>query len=166
MFEKGETVYYGTAGVCKVSDICRSPFDKKDDRMFYVLEPHDFDNGTIIYAPMENSQVVLRAIMPCEQASLLLESFSELEPIEVLNEKHRREEYRSALRTGTAQSIARIIKTVHIRRSAAIKAQKKVSDTDTEFDKLARKALLGELSVSLGKTYDEVEHILNAALRK
>ena len=34
MFEKGETVYYGTAGVCKVSDICRSPFDKKDDRMF------------------------------------------------------------------------------------------------------------------------------------
>ena len=49
MFKKGETVYYGTAGVCVVSDICRSPFDKNDDRMYYVLAPKDFDNGLLEY---------------------------------------------------------------------------------------------------------------------
>ena len=60
MFNKGATVYYATAGVCKVNDICRSPFNQSDERMYYVLQPNDSNNGTIIYAPVENETVVLR----------------------------------------------------------------------------------------------------------
>ena len=165
MFEKGETVYYGTAGVCKVSDICRSPFDKNDGRMYYVLEPNDFSDGTIIYAPVENSQVLLRPLMTAREAEELIASLSAMEPMEILNEKHRREEYRAALRNGTPGSIARMIKTICLRKRAAAKIQKKVSDTDTEFDKLARKALLGELAAVMGTDVHEAEEKVNAAMR-
>ena len=164
MFEKGEMVYYGTAGVCKVGDICKSPFDKNDERMYYMLEPGDFSGGTIIYAPAEGGKVILRPLITEEEARALIASLPELEPITVANEKHRREEYRNALREGTPLSIARIIKTVYERRKNAIKTQKRLSDTDTEFDKMARRALLGELSASLGITGAEAEARFDKAL--
>ena len=166
MFEKGEMVYYGTAGVCKVGDICKSPFDKNDERTYYMLEPGDFSGGTIIYAPAEGGKVMLRTLMTSGEANELIASMAELEPIAVINEKHRREEYRSALREGTPLSIARVIKTVYERRKKAIKAQKRLSDTDTEFDKTARRALLGEISHVLGISADEAERLVNINLKK
>ena len=165
MFEKGEMVYYGTAGVCKVGDICKSPFDKNDERMYYMLEPGDFSGGTIIYAPAEGGKVILRPLITEEEARALIASLPELEPITVANEKHRREEYRNALREGTPLSIARIIKTVYERRKNAIKTQKRLSDTDAEFDKTARRALIGELACVLGMSTDEAEKLLNMSLR-
>lgn len=166
MFKKGETVYYGTAGVCVVSDICRSPFDKNDDRMYYVLAPKDFDNGTVIYAPADNAQVVIRPIMTAEDANALIGSISELESLEVVNDKHRRDEYRNALRSGDPLTLAKIVKSVYTRKKSALKTQKKISDTDTEFDKLARKALFGELCAALGKENSEIECAVNSALAK
>ena len=39
MFKVGDHVVYGTNGVCLVSDITPSPFDKNDRRTYYVLKP-------------------------------------------------------------------------------------------------------------------------------
>jgi RNA polymerase-interacting CarD/CdnL/TRCF family regulator len=164
MFEKGEIVYYGTAGVCEVSDVSRSPFDKNDDRIYYVLSPRDFDNGTVIYAPADNSQVVIRHLISAENAEMLISSIGDLPVIEVENEKHRREEYRAALKSGDPQSLARIIKTVYLRKKIALSSRKKISDVDSEFDKIARKALLGELSAALEKETAEIENRVNEAL--
>ncbi|MBQ8404144.1 MAG: CarD family transcriptional regulator [Clostridia bacterium] len=164
MFEKGSFVYYGTAGVCKVSDICSSPFDGNDDKMYYVLAPNDFDNGTVIYAPADNDKVLLRALITAEEAENLLSSVKTLAPLEITNEKHRREEYRNALKDGAPETIARVIKTIHLRKAAMLNTKKRLSDTDTEFDKIARRALLGELSASLGIASAEAEERLNTAL--
>ncbi len=166
MFEKGSFVYYGTAGVCKVKDICSSPFGGNDDKMYYVLAANDFDNGTLIYAPVDNDKVVLRAVMTAEEAEGLLASAKTLQPIEVVNEKHRREEYRNALKDGAPETIARVIKTVFLRKALLANTKKRMSDTDAEFDKIARRALVGELSVALGVTAAEAEARLNAAINK
>ncbi len=163
MFEKGSFVYYGTAGVCKVNDICSSPFGVNDGKMYYVLSPGDFDNGTVIYAPADNDKVVLRAVMTAAEAEGLLASVKTLAPIEVLNEKQRREAYRNALKDGASETIARVIKTVSLRKAALANTKKRMSDTDAEFDKIARRALLGELAVSLGVTAAEAETRLNKA---
>ena len=165
MFEKGTMVYYGTAGVCKVSDICSSPFDKNDDRMYYVLAPAGFDNGTIIYAPAEGGKVMLRPLMSAEEAEALVSSLPELPVLDVLNEKHRREEYKNAMRDGAPESIARLIKTVYLRKKNAPKTQKRMSDTDAEFDKIARKALFGELCHVFGASDADVESRVNTYLK-
>ena len=112
MFEKGEMVYYGTAGICKVSDICISPFDKNDSRAYYMLEPKDFSEGTVIYAPAEGGKVMLRALMTEAEAKALVASMADMEELAVDNEKRRREEYRNALREGTPLSLARLISPV------------------------------------------------------
>ena len=166
MFEKGEMVYYGTAGVCKVSDICVSPFDKNDSRDYYMLEPKDFSDGTIIYAPAEGGKVMLRALMARDEAKALVASMAEMPELEIENEKRRREEYRSALREGTPIALARLIKTVYNRRKKSEKLQKRVYETDAEFDKTARRALSGELSCALGVSEGEAEKMINAAMKE
>ena len=152
MFNKGATVYYATAGVCKVNDICRSPFNQSDERMYYVLQPNDSNNGTIIYAPVENETVVLRPLM------------TKCEATELINEKQRRDEYRNAMKLGTPKSLARVIKTVYNRKKNAVNEKKRFSDTDSEFDKAARHCLFGELSCVLDITSDEAEERVFAAI--
>lgn len=164
MFEKGATVYYGTAGVCKVRDVCLSPFDKNDERMYYVLDPLGIDNSTVIYAPAEGGRVVLRCIMSTAEAEELLRSLPELDGLEIENEKHRREEYKNAVRGADPRRIARLIKTIYIRKKNTPKGQKRISDTDVEFDKLGRKALLGELAAVFGVAEAEAERRFNASL--
>ena len=165
MFEKGAMVYYGTAGVCRVDDICKSPFDKNDERMYYVLAPDNFDNGTIIYAPAEGGKVMLRALMTAGEADELLGALAALAPIEVVNEKHRREEYRNALKDGTPLSMGKIIKTIYVRKKNAVKMQKRMSDTDAEFDKIARRSLAGELAYVLNVTAAYSESMINTAMK-
>ena len=166
MFEKGETVYYGTAGVCKVNDICRSPFDPRDERMYYVLEPSDFNTGTIIYAPADNDKVLLRSLITKGEAEALISSISALPALEIANEKQRREEYRNAMKNGTPESLVRVIKTIYTRKSTGNKDKKRMSDTDTEFDKVARRALLGELCAVLGTPANEIESLINSEMKK
>lgn len=165
MFEKGEMVYYGTAGVCRVGDICKSPFDKSDDRIYYVLEPSDFSVGTIIYAPAEGGKVLLRPLMTESEVNGLISAMAQIPPIEVANEKHRRDEYRRALRDGTPYDLARLIKTVYERRKKAVKTQKRLAETDAEFDKNARRALTGEISYVLGVSAEDADGLLNASLK-
>ena len=163
MFEKGETVYYGIAGVCKVNDICRSPFDPSDERMYYVLEPSDLTGGTIIYAPADNDRVLLRALMTEDEANALISSIPLLPVLEIASERQRREEYRNAMKDGTPESLVRLIKTIYAKRNVG---NKRVSDTDTEFDKVARRALLGELCAVLGTLANEIESLINSEMKK
>ena len=163
MFEKGETVYYGTAGVCKVNDICRSPFDPSDERMYYVLEPSDLTGGTIINAPADNDRVLLRALMTEEEANALISSIPILPTLEIASERQRREEYRNAMKDGTPESLVKLIKTIYAKRNVG---NKRVSDTDTEFDKVARRALLGELCAVLGTPANEIESLINSEMKK
>lgn len=164
MFNKGATVYYATAGVCKVNDICRSPFNQSDERMYYVLQPNDSNNGTIIYAPVENETVVLRPLMTKCEATELISSLSDLPLLDIINEKQRRDEYRNAMKLGTPKSLAMVIKTVYNRKKNAVNEKKRFSDTDSEFDKAARHCLFGELSCVLDITSDEAEARVFAAI--
>jgi len=166
MFEKGEMVYYGTAGVCKVSDICKSPFEKNDDRLYYMLEPLDNMAGTVIYVPVDQEKVTLRPIMTASEAEELIASVDSIHPIEVSNEKYRREEYKNAFREGTPFSLARIVKTANERKRNAVKAKRRLYDTDLEFDKAARRVLSGELSCALGTSAEEAEKLIDASMKK
>ena len=164
MFEKGEYVYYGTAGVCKVNDICSSPFGVNDGKLYYMLVPNDFDNGTVIYAPAEGGAVMIRPIMTAEEAEKLLSDAKSIAPLFVNNEKNRREDYRNTLKKGKPAAIASIIKTIYLRKAGSSLAKKRISEVDAEFDKIARRALLGELASALGITSAEAEERLNTAL--
>ena len=60
MFKIGDTVVYGTEGVCTVTDISKNDFSNMEtERLYYILTPKSH-NGGKIYVPCDNELLVSR----------------------------------------------------------------------------------------------------------
>ena len=71
MFQPGDLVVYGTTGVCRVEEITRpNPTGPDRDRQFYLLKPLQQDG--IIYTPVDNQKVPIRAVISREAAEELI----------------------------------------------------------------------------------------------
>ena len=160
MFSIGDFMVYGINGVCRVQDICASPFDKKDTRTFYLLKPLGTGEGSVIYTPVDNVQVLMRPLMTKEQAAALIERMPGLEPLEVPMEKMRRDLYRQAMQSCDPEQYVRLIKTVYRRRMDMMQQHKRLSETDSDFERNAKLSLYHELSVVLEVKFAEVEQYL------
>ncbi len=157
MFAVGDYMVYGINGVCLVQDICASPFDKKDTRTFYMLKPLGASAGSVIYTPTDNVQVAMRPLMTRNQAEELIGLLPVIAPLEVPAEKMRRDIYRQTMQSCDPVQYVRLIKTVRRRRADMLAQHKRLSETDSDFERNAKLSLYHELSVVLEKPYAEIE---------
>ena len=157
MFSVGDYMVYGINGVCLVEDICASPFDKKDTRSFYMLKPLGAPAGSVIYTPTDNAQVAMRPLMTKAQAEQLIGQIAEIGILEVPTEKMRRDIYRQTMQSCDPVKYVSLIKTVRRRRADMIAAHKRLSETDSDFERNAKISLYHELAVALDKPYAEIE---------
>lgn len=164
MFSIGDYMVYGINGVCLVQDICASPFDKKDTRTFYLLKPLGASAGSVIYTPTDNEQVLMRPLMTRERVQELIEQMPGITPLEIPVEKMRREIYRQVMHSCDPVEYVRLIKTVYRRRMDMIQQHKRLSETDSDFERNAKLSLYHELAVVLGVQYAEVEPYLISKL--
>ncbi len=160
MFSVGDYMVYGISGVCRVEDICASPFDKKDTRTFYMLRPLGATAGSVIYTPTDNVQVAMRPLMSVEQAEQLIGLLPSILPLEIPTEKMRRDIYRQTMQSCDPVQYARLIKTVRHRRAEMLAQHKRLSETDSDFERNAKLSLYHELAVVLDKPYAEIEPYL------
>lgn len=164
MFSIGDYMVYGINGVCLVQDICASPFDKKDTRTFYLLKPLGASAGSVIYTPTNNEQVPMRPLMTRERAQELIEQMPGITPLEIPMEKMRREIYRQVMHSCDPVEYVRLIKTVYQRRMDMIQQHKRLSETDSDFERNAKLSLYHELAVVLDVQFAEVEPYLISKL--
>jgi CarD family transcriptional regulator len=164
MFQIGDLLFYGTNGVCRVSEICSSPFDSADTRSFYKLAPISDRSSLVIYTPVDNLQVVMRPLISKEEAEALLSRLSEIEKVAVSIEKHRKDAYREAIRDGAPEGFVKIIKTVRARRELFRKTRRRVPDLDNDFEYTAKTCLYGELSAVLGIAREEIHRIVSEGI--
>ena len=160
MFAIGEMIVYGSDGVFVVSDHSCSPIDKNDDRVFYVLRPVYGNESDIIYTPADNQRVPMRRVMSRDDALALVKTIPDVPLLEIENEKKRRIAYRDALNECTNENYIKIIKTVQRKKEDCISQRKRLSESDSDYDKKAKHCLYGELAVSLGMTFNEVEEFI------
>ena len=160
MFNVGDLLFYGTNGVCRVSEICASPFDSTDTRSFYKLTPIAENSTLVIYTPVDNTQVVMRSLISKEEAEALLARIGDIEKVDVAVEKHRKDAYRETIREGNPEGYVKIIKTVRARRELFRRTRRRVPDMDNDFEHTARLCLFGELSTVLGISRDEISRII------
>lgn len=160
MFNIGDLLFYSTNGVCRVSEICSSPFDSSDTRSFYKLTPIADNTSLVIYTPVDNTHVVMRSLITREEAETLLSRLNEIEKIAVAVEKHRKDAYREAIREGAPEGFVKILKTVRARRELFRKTRRRVPDLDNDFEYTAKVCLYGELSAVLGVARDEISRMV------
>lgn len=156
MFEKNSYVVY-KRDVCKVIDIKKNNFTNLDS---YILVPL-FDDSLKISVPTDNKNGYLRSLLTKKEIEKLIDSMPDIKPIET--DSHSLEnEYRNLFHSGRHEDLVKIIKTTYLRNKERIESKRNVGEKDKEYFNKAEKYLYNELSVVLGKTYDETrEYVIN-----
>lgn len=160
MFALGDKIVYGSEGVYTVAEYTRSPFDNKDERVFYLLRPLHGSASNVIVTPSEGGSTVMREIMTRDEALALIERVPEVSEVVVEKERLRRDIYREVLKTATADNFVSLIKTVRARREVFLAQKRRLSEADTDFEGRAKHCLFGELSVVLDVTVGEAERLI------
>ena len=166
MFKIGEHIIYGTNGICRVADVCPSPYDKTDTRTFYLLIPVNNPMSSTIYTPVDNERVPMRRLMTREQIECLVAAMPEIELLQVPVEKQRREIYRAAIHQLRPEGYVSVIKTVNRRRRELAAAHKHFPVTDLEYGRLARQLLCSECAHVLGLSQEAADAYVLSALRE
>lgn len=156
MFSIGDLVVYGGEGVCRVERIGHSAISCADPtREYYTLAPL-YHTGHVM-TPVD-TRVLMRPIMTAAEAEAFVASLPTLEAENTaeLNQRAAREHYQAVVTSYDCARLAAFMKTLYIKRAAAIKSGKKVSQLDERYAKRAEDALYGELAAALGIDRDEV----------
>lgn len=156
MFAIGEYIVYGMNGVCKVENIGPMSMTGVDsDKEYYTLAPL-YTKGSRVYTPVDNERVPMRITISKDEAIELIDSMSEIEAIEVLEDKHREIAYKDAIKSCDCVEWIRIINTVMKRKEERLAQGKKMSACDERYLKIAIDNLYGEFAISLNVTKEEV----------
>lgn len=166
MFQKDEYVFYGSGGICKISDIQISPLEGMPaDREYYVLQSVHDKNG-VMYIPVDSDKVFLRPLLNQAEAEALLDRIPSVEIIVEENAKLLRNKYLEAMRTYQPVEWVRIIKTVYRRTTDPERQRQRLSETERTLAESAKRYLYTELSLALGRPAEDMEAYITEHVKK
>lgn len=166
MFQVGETVVYGTTGVCtimSVGPLSMHGVDRK--RQYYTLQPL-YQEGAV-YVPAEGEKLKsMRYPLSGAEAQEFLERIPAIEAcqIEHFNYKQRTDVFSAALHENDCASLVGIIKAVEEKKRRF--REKQQYNADNNFHKRAMNLLCGELAYALGISVEETRSQVERAVRQ
>ena len=165
MFNPGDYVVYGYSGVCKVEEITAKEVPgTKEMRDYYALQPIQSAMSRV-FTPVDGKHA-LRAVMTKEEAERFLNEIEGLEPLEIISDKHRENQYKDVMRTCDYREWVKLIKTLYIRKAERAKKGKQATAIDNRYARSAEEYLFTELSIALSKDIEEVELFVTGILEK
>lgn len=155
----GDVVVYGSTGLCDVVDIKREEVGGTEYE-YYVLTEH-FSRGTsLTYVPVANERLVanIRPLMAYSDATRIIESIPDIEPIEWIPDNRRRADYfKSILDSGDKPLMIGMIKaTILMGKERELIGKKNFMTDDNALVK-AKRLLLSELAVATATPESELE---------
>lgn len=164
MFETGDYVVYGHNGICQVMGVTTMDMPGiSKERLYYILCPEGQKEGKI-FTPVDNDKMVLRKVMKQEDAEKLIAEIPSIEILEVMDEKHREEQYKECIKSCECRELIRIIKTIYLRKQERLSQGKKVTAVDERYLKMAEDNLYSELSILLGVPKNKMVEYISSKL--
>ena len=163
MFQIGEKVVYRLLTVCIVEGVETPSFEVNKDRKFYKLSPvFDNKNATTVYVPT-NSNEALRALWTEVEVSKALNEVAKLKPTVCTAKKipQLTAHYQELLRSCEPINYLLVLKETSVKE----KSMKKLSEIDARFRAKTEKHVCEEFSLVLGKTFEEIRHMLNESIK-
>lgn len=165
MFNIGEYVVYGTAGVCTVEDITTLNMrDVPKEKQYYVLSPLSTKSNRI-FVPVEHTKVPMRKIITKEEAEKLIDNWPNLEEIRIENPKLADSIFKETLKTCDADEFAKVIKTLYGRNKKRLEQGKKITASGEKYMRIAEEALYAELALALSIEKKEVPQYIEERLK-
>ncbi len=166
MFEAGDTVIYGSQGVCKITGTEQKRIGGKYVN-YLVLHPV-YDENSTIFVPADNESLIgkMKPVLSEEEVYDMINSISEEEIIEAGDDNERREQYQKIITEGDRYMLFRLIKTLYLKRISQEKKGKKLHQSDEAILKQAEKLLHNEFALVLDIKPDEVFPLIMNSIEK
>ena len=156
MLTVGQTVVYGTQGVCTVKEISMLKLGKTKGE-YYALSPID-DPGSTVYVPTANEKLMskLRPVLTGEEADALITE-AVREPLEwIESDAERKSACDDIVKSGDRKQLMRLVGMLYRRRELLKDQKKHFHNVDAQYLKTAERMLHGELAYALGIAVDDV----------
>ena len=156
MLTVGQTVVYGTQGVCTVKEISMLKLGKTKGE-YYALSPIG-DPGSTVYVPTANEKLMskLRPVLTGEEADALITE-AVREPLEwIESDAERKSACDDIVKNGDRKQLMRLVGMLYRRRELLKDQKKHFHNVDAQYLKTAERMLHGELAYALGIAVDDV----------
>ena len=156
MLTVGQTVVYGTQGVCTVKEISMLKLGKTKGE-YYALSPID-DPGSTVYVPTANEKLMskLRPVLTGEEADALITE-AVREPLEwIESDAERKSACDDIVKNGDRKQLMRLVGMLYRRRELLKDQKKHFHNVDAQYLQTAERMLHGELAYALGIAVDDV----------
>ena len=156
MLTVGQTVVYGTQGVCTVKEISILKLGKTKGE-YYALSTMD-DPGSTVYVPTANEKLMskLRPVLTGEEADALITE-AVREPLEwIESDAERKSACDDIVKNGDRKQLMRLVGMLYRRRELLKDQKKHFHNVDAQYLKTAERMLHGELAYALGIAVDDV----------
>lgn len=156
MFGVGDTVLYGTQGVCRIERTEKQRI-RGNDIEYYVLRPVYNENSTV-FVPMQNDALVskMRSILSAEDIYEMIRSMPEEDTIWIDDENQRKLSYQQLINEGDRKKLVQLIKTLYLHKLSQEKKGRKLHQSDETMLKQAEKLLYDEFALVLNIQPEEV----------
>lgn len=157
MFEVGDKVVHPMHGAGVVDSIVQKKVDGVVQDYYIMKLPN---RSMVVMIPVLNAERIgIRPIVDKDQADKVLATIQTLDAEMTSNWNRRYRENLDRLKSGDLYEVARVIKGLTMRDG-----KRGLSTGERKMLHSARQILISEIVLSKGKTYEEVEKILDAAL--
>lgn len=156
MYKIGDTVVYGTEGICEVTDITLMSFGG-DKSQYYILSSISKRQNTI-YAPVNNEKIKkrMRSILTSDEARKLIDSLP-IEPMEWVENSHERQDvFKNVLLCGSPEEVFSMLTSLYKKQNEQEKINKKLHASDERFMRDGERMLFSELAYALNTDVNEI----------
>jgi CarD family transcriptional regulator len=164
MYKVGQYVVYCGEGVFKVDSIGTLDLSgvSGDDTYYTLLSP--FRAGSKVYALVGNEEGKLRDVITKKEAKEVLDNIALFDDVDVPNEKQKDEIYKKLIHKNDFRDLAKIVKTMYVKKVSKIAAGKKMTSGDDRYYRMAEERLIGELAIVLDLDRGEIKKIIDEKL--
>ncbi len=166
MYQVGETVFYGTEGVCRVEDI-REMKINRETAEYYVLRPI-YREGSTVFVPLLNEALVsrMRPLLTKKQIEKMIDEVNRADEEWIDDASERKAAYQQTLLSGNRRDILSMVRVLHLHRQELQSAGKRLRTNDEQMLRDAEKLLADEFSVVLNIKPREVGDYIHAKLKE
>ncbi|MCR5581968.1 MAG: CarD family transcriptional regulator [Pseudobutyrivibrio sp.] len=164
-YQVGDYLVHEGSGVCQIEDIDDMELMGKGSRKTYYCMSPVFKAGAKVFTPIVGSTVRLRPVAKLEAFTTILDNIDKLECIEENNDRALQEKFKEVMSEFTPESMARVVKTVLIRKWQRIAAGKKVMALDEKTLSVAGRKLYEEMAFAMHKDIPYAQHLFEEAVK-
>lgn len=166
MYQVGETVFYGTEGVCRVEEI-RQMKVNRETAEYYVLRPI-YREGSTVFVPVQNELLVsrMRPLLTKKQIEKMIDEVNEADEDWIDDASERKAAFQQTLLSADRRELLSMVRRLHLRRQNLQTVGKRLRTNDEQMLRDAEKLLADEFSVVLNLKPREVPEFIHGKLKE